>query len=328
MKKLIFLTAVFGLFVVVGIASASTADVLQPASTITYNEEVVINDTLRVDSAYIGSTEAGVGGVTFFNGTMINNSVDTDGESTIPLTLGDDVRIDGRLWRGETAGTDDDMPFIVNDNVEISGDLTVTGTISNYYTNSEVDALVSGGHDHIGETWTGSVATGATVPSIFSISNTGAGAGLVVTTSQNSPYPAISAGRAGSTSTIYGQNTGSGAGVTGIGNAGYGVFARSTSSFSLYVDGPVGINADTNKALGTDTITSGQTTKVISNSSVTSGSRILLTIGYAGYPGNAPANTNGGVRMQSVTAGTNFTVATMDGNAASANIPFSYLIIN
>ena len=106
------------IFALAGVASASPADTLQPASIITYNEEVVVNNTLKANSAYIGSVEAGVGGVTFFNGTMINNSVDDDGESTIPLTLGDDVRIDGRVYRGATAGTSvgDSMPFIINDN--------------------------------------------------------------------------------------------------------------------------------------------------------------------------------------------------------------------
>jgi hypothetical protein len=114
MKKLGILMAVFGLFALVGVASASTTDVLQPASTITYNEELVVNATARFDSAYIGSTEAGVGGVTFFNGTMINNSVDEDGKSTIPLTLGDDVRIDGEIYRTEVGG---DNPIKLADSI-------------------------------------------------------------------------------------------------------------------------------------------------------------------------------------------------------------------
>jgi len=118
-----------GMLAVVGIASASPADTLQPAGIITYNEEVVVNNTLKTNSAYIGSTAVGVGGVTFFNGTMINNSVDEDGNSTVPLTIGDDVRIDGRVHRGAIAGTSvgDNMPFIINDNVQITGTLTVAG---------------------------------------------------------------------------------------------------------------------------------------------------------------------------------------------------------
>ena len=103
MKKLGILIGIFGLFVLVGVASASTTDVLQPASTITYNEELVVNATARFDSAYIGSTEAGEGGVTFFNGTIINSTTGED-EADNPVTLGDNVRIDGELFRTEVGG--------------------------------------------------------------------------------------------------------------------------------------------------------------------------------------------------------------------------------
>lgn len=114
MKKLGILLGVFGLFALVGIASAATADELQPASTITYNEELVVNATGRFDSIYIGSTEAGVGGVTFFNGTIVNASVDEDGEDTIPVTFGDDVRIDGEIYRTEVGG---DNPIKLADSI-------------------------------------------------------------------------------------------------------------------------------------------------------------------------------------------------------------------
>ncbi len=75
----------------------------------------------------------GVGGVTWFNGTIINDT--TDNGTDNPVTFGDNVRIDGRVWRGATAGTSDSQPFIVNDNMEVAGDLTVnsftgTGVIS------------------------------------------------------------------------------------------------------------------------------------------------------------------------------------------------------
>ncbi|NQV12718.1 MAG: hypothetical protein HQ530_00245 [Parcubacteria group bacterium] len=106
MKKLGILLGALGLFALVGVASASPADTLQPAQTITYDEEVVVNDTLRTDSIVIGSAEAGVGGVTFFNGSIVNNSVDEDGASTIAVTLADDVRIDGLIYRTEIGGDD------------------------------------------------------------------------------------------------------------------------------------------------------------------------------------------------------------------------------
>lgn len=118
MKKLILsLGVVFGLFVIANSVSATTAnqsaspaDQLQPASTITYNEELVVNGTGRFDSVYIGKQDEG--GVTFFNGTIINTTTDTDTEAEIPVTFGDDVRIDGRIWRTEEGG---DNPIRVAD---------------------------------------------------------------------------------------------------------------------------------------------------------------------------------------------------------------------
>jgi len=81
----------------------------------------VIDDALQVNSLKVG--QQGVGGVTYFNGTIIN---ETTGENDVnnPVTFGDNVRIDGRVYRGATAGTDDEQPFLVNDNMEVSGGLT------------------------------------------------------------------------------------------------------------------------------------------------------------------------------------------------------------
>ncbi|MBU1074628.1 hypothetical protein KJ705_00940 [Patescibacteria group bacterium] len=88
---------------------------------------------LGADVAKVGELQAGtltvgeqgVGGVTFFNGTIIN-ATSTDGFEN-PITFGDDVRIDGRVYRGIIPGTSDDKPFVINDNVEIAGTLTVGG---------------------------------------------------------------------------------------------------------------------------------------------------------------------------------------------------------
>ncbi len=68
----------------------------------------------------------GEGGVTYFNGTIINETTG-DNDANNPVTFGDNVRIDGRVYRGATAGTSDSLPFIVNDNMEVTGSLTVGG---------------------------------------------------------------------------------------------------------------------------------------------------------------------------------------------------------
>lgn len=83
----------------------------------------VIDDTLQVNSLKVG--QQGMGGVTFFNGTIVNETTG-DNDADNPVTFGDNVRIDGRVYRGATPGTSDSLPFIINDNVEVAGSLTTT----------------------------------------------------------------------------------------------------------------------------------------------------------------------------------------------------------
>lgn len=82
-----------------------------------------LNGVLLVDSLKVGSQ--GVGGVTFFNGTIVNNTTDTNNNG-LPVTFGDDVRIDGVLHRGATAGPGDNLPLKLNDDVQVYGNLTLT----------------------------------------------------------------------------------------------------------------------------------------------------------------------------------------------------------
>lgn len=85
-----------------------------------------LDGTMVVDSLKVGAQ--GVGGVTFFNGTIVNQTVTSTG-GDIPVTFGDNVRIDGRVYRGALAGVTDSQPFIVNDNMEVDGSLTA-GSLS------------------------------------------------------------------------------------------------------------------------------------------------------------------------------------------------------
>lgn len=82
------------------------------------------DDAIAVPSLKVGSQ--GSGGVTFFNGTIINETTDSGGNG-IPVTFGDDVRIDGTIFRGATAGPGDNYPLKLYDDVTIYGDLTVDG---------------------------------------------------------------------------------------------------------------------------------------------------------------------------------------------------------
>jgi len=80
---------------------------------------------IEVDSLKVG--KQGVGGVTYFNGTIVNETTGDNNENN-PVTFGDNVRIDGRVYRGATSGSGDSQPFIVNDDMEIAGSLTVNGS--------------------------------------------------------------------------------------------------------------------------------------------------------------------------------------------------------
>lgn len=106
MRKLVFFLGItIAIFISVQIAQATQ----------------VIDDALQVNSLKVG--QQGVGGVTYFNGTIVNETTG-DNDANNPVTFGDDVRIDGRVYRGATAGTSDSLPFLINDNVEVAGSLT------------------------------------------------------------------------------------------------------------------------------------------------------------------------------------------------------------
>ena len=81
-------------------------------ATHTFNEDIF------VPSLKVGSQ--GVGGVTFFNGTIINTTTDSNGAGQ-PVTFGDDVRIDGAIFRTEAGGTN---PLKLSDSVRPTTDAT------------------------------------------------------------------------------------------------------------------------------------------------------------------------------------------------------------
>ncbi|MFA6197627.1 MAG: hypothetical protein WC734_00525 [Patescibacteria group bacterium] len=70
-----------------------------------------------------------INGVTTFNGTMINTTKGTNNFDN-PIAIGDNLRVDGRVYRGTTPGTTDSKPFIINDNAQIDGSLTVVGSLT------------------------------------------------------------------------------------------------------------------------------------------------------------------------------------------------------
>lgn len=134
MKKLAFLLGIaLAIFVSANIALA----------TQTFTEDIF------VPSLKVG--QQGVGGVTFFNGTIINQTTADEG-ADIPVTFGDNVRIDGTLFRGATPGPGDGMPVKIDDGLKVLGNLTVEGS------SPFIKSLTAGDNvtvtDNEDETWT------------------------------------------------------------------------------------------------------------------------------------------------------------------------------
>jgi hypothetical protein len=141
-KYLGIFSVIFGVFLVVGLASASTADLLQPAAEIIYNEDLIVNGTGRFNSVRIGQQD--VGGVTFFNGTIINETTSNGVDN--PVVFGDSVRIDGEIWRGVSKGTADNMPLKISDTmIPTLGGINDFGSASNRWKDIYYSGTLQGG---------------------------------------------------------------------------------------------------------------------------------------------------------------------------------------
>jgi hypothetical protein len=127
MKKFvkIFLTVLISTLVTSGLVYAATTRNITSTLAGKSGDTFDLDGTLIVDSLKVGAQ--GTGGVTFFNGTIVNNTTTSGADN--PVTFGDNVRIDGRIYRGATAGTSDSLPVLVNDNMEVAGSLT-TGSFT------------------------------------------------------------------------------------------------------------------------------------------------------------------------------------------------------
>ena len=171
------LSVLLGVFLFAGVAAASDADVLQPASTITYNEDLTVNGTGTFNSVKIG--KQGEGGVTFFQGTIINTTTGEGGNDN-PVTFGDNVRIDGEIYRIQKGEdpikiSDNVIPTLTNvnnfgsssnrwnniygKNINLSNNLYVAGVITGKTSVTVDDDLfvndsirLSGGYTHGGTT--------------------------------------------------------------------------------------------------------------------------------------------------------------------------------
>lgn len=154
-KIIIFVIIIFGLFFYSKTVGAITLQgssskqlsgyQIQPAN-VTYYSPMVIDSTLTVNKpgyfpsgVHVGKT-SGEGGVTYFNGTILNASGDN-----APVTIGDDLRVDGKIIRynkgklapvqiksglflqGDIYGYKDLITFDDNVKIKSGKKLTITG---------------------------------------------------------------------------------------------------------------------------------------------------------------------------------------------------------
>ncbi|MBU1119437.1 FapA family protein [Patescibacteria group bacterium] len=131
--------AIFSVVLTSLIATLFVAGAVYAASEINITEKLGgkdgdffnVDGTMMMDSVKIG--RQGEGGVTFFNGTIVN--ITTNDGVDNPVAFGDNVRIDGRIWRGATSGpeaadAENPMPVIVNDDLQVKGKTTLEGDVS------------------------------------------------------------------------------------------------------------------------------------------------------------------------------------------------------
>ncbi|NQV13581.1 MAG: hypothetical protein HQ530_04765 [Parcubacteria group bacterium] len=127
------------------------ADTLQPTGdynlgtdssrwTTVYGKTANFSEAVQVASLTVGSQ--GVGGVTYFNGTIVNNTTG-DNDSNTPVTIGDNLRVDGAIQRMGEGG---DYPIKLADTLIPDTNNTYSlGTSDNKWSNLYAnDATFSG----------------------------------------------------------------------------------------------------------------------------------------------------------------------------------------
>ncbi len=126
LKQSISVGVIAGLLLVTGAYAVTKSDVAARLGGAT-GDLFDLDGGLKVNSLTVG--DAGTGGVTFFNGTLVNITTDTDGNGN-PVTIGDDLRVDGVVFNGATG-----KPVRVQDDLKVTGSVTA----SNLYTKSQTD---------------------------------------------------------------------------------------------------------------------------------------------------------------------------------------------
>ena len=114
-KIIIGMVAVAFVFTMFGVSYAATE----------WNDDNTFNGIVNWFPNGVKIGQQGTGGVTFFNGSIVNETTNEGVDN--PVTFGDNVRIDGEIWRGEESGPGDSMPVKINDDLLMYGDIEGIG---------------------------------------------------------------------------------------------------------------------------------------------------------------------------------------------------------
>ncbi|MFC1617716.1 hypothetical protein ACFL2B_00370 [Patescibacteria group bacterium] len=146
MKKQAKILLVAGLCAAFAIAGVLATPGVEADSVVRTGANNLFTGNNQFPNIKIGAE--GVGGVTYFNGSIVNATT-TDGNDN-PVTFADDLRIDGKVWRGPNPGPGDDMPFIIDDDVLVNGDWQALNIVNVDGLQDALDGKVDGNHSHDG----------------------------------------------------------------------------------------------------------------------------------------------------------------------------------
>lgn len=147
--KTVFVASICAAFAIGGMFtySAFGAQSLSDAASLSQNNSFTGLQNKFPSGIFIG--EQGSGGVTYFNGSIINSTTDDDGNGN-PVTFGDDVRIDGKISRGEGAS----KKVWIDGGLKIDGDIEGLEVSDVDNLQDDLDGKANVSHNHDGRYYT------------------------------------------------------------------------------------------------------------------------------------------------------------------------------
>jgi len=117
----IIITVFFSVLIASGIVYAANRNITARLGGVA-NDVFELSGGLKVNALKVAGTS-------FLTGAILNNSATAGADN--PLIFADNVRVDGRVFRGAKAGPGDGKPFIINDDAQVVGSLSTASLTVN-----------------------------------------------------------------------------------------------------------------------------------------------------------------------------------------------------